>query len=139
VILLDTNVVSELMRPRPDPDVVAWVDAQDLRSLWICTPTIMEIEYGLELLDDSVRRLRLKRSFAALTEQDLEGRIHSFDQESAMRTAALLALKRRQGRTMELRDAMIAGIAQRHRARLATRNIRHFDDCGIELIDPWSP
>ena len=138
MILIDSNVLSELMRPAPSHAVVAWMNAQTEEQLWTSAITIFEIEYGIELIDDGARRLRLRSIFESIINQDIGGRILQFDAESASRTAAVSALGRKQGRTIELRDAMIAGIALRHGCALATRNIRRFDDCGIELIDPWS-
>ncbi len=137
MIVLDTNVISELMRPRPGAPVIAWLDAQDAESVWITSITVLEIRYGLELLDDPARRLRLEQAFDLVLGQDLANRILGFDREAAERTARVSALARRLGREIELRDAMIAGIAARHGATLATRNLRHFAHSGIELIDPW--
>ena len=137
MIVLDTNVISELMRPDPAGAVIAWLDQQQAEAVWIACITVMEIRFGLELLDDSVRRLRLEQAFDAVVARDLGGRVLLFDSPAAERTARLAALARRQGRTMELRDAMIAGIAAVQGATLATRNVRHFDHCGIGLIEPW--
>ena len=137
MILFDTNVVSELMRPQPKPGVLSWMDAQDLPAIWLCAINVMEVEFGVELVDNPERRLRIRQHWSRLLEQDFGNRVLQFDGEAATRTAALLALKRKQGRTIELRDAMIAGIAQHHGCILATRNIRHFADCGIDLINPW--
>jgi predicted nucleic acid-binding protein len=139
VILFDTNVVSELMRPRPEPGVLAWMDAQDLPTIWLCAVNVLEVELGIELLDDSKRRLRLRQQWSQLLDQVFGNRVLQFDANAAARTAVLLALRRKQGRTIELRDAMIAGIALHHRCTLATRNVGHFDDCDVDLINPWLP
>lgn len=138
MIVLDTNVVSEFMRPAPSNAVEAWLDAQVADHIWICAITVYEIEFGLELIDDSARRLRLRRAFQSMVEQDLDGRVFPFDADAAARTASIAALARKQGRPIEQRDAMIAGIVRQRNATLATRNVRHFSDCGIDLIDPWS-
>lgn len=119
--------------------VVAWLDAQDAESVWISSVSVLEIRYGIELVDDNARRLRLERAFDAMLRQDLSTRIVSFDVAAAEQTARLSALARRQGRTIELRDAMIAGIAAAQGALLATRNTRHFAECGVDLVDPWQP
>ena len=139
MIVLDTNVISELMRAQPASQVVAWLDAQDAESVWISSVSVLEIRYGIELVDDNARRLRLERAFDAMLRQDLSTRIVSFDVAAAEQTARLSALARRQGRTIELRDAMIAGIAAAQGALLATRNTRHFAECGVDLVDPWHP
>lgn len=139
MILLDSNVLSELMRPAPSHAVVAWMNVQTEEQLWTSAITIFEIEYGIELIDDGARRLRLRSIFESIINQEIGGRILPFDAESAARTAAISALGRKQGRTIELRDAMIAGIALRHHCTLATHNVRHFDECDVELINPWSP
>lgn len=138
MIVLDTNVISELMRPLPSVSVVAWLNAQEDERIWTSAISVLEVEFGLELIDDSARRLRLRRAFEQMIERDLGGRVLAFDTEAAACTATLSALARKQGRSIELRDAMIAGITRQHRAQLATRNVRHFGNCGVDLIDPWA-
>lgn len=138
MILFDTNVVSELMRPRPDPGVLAWMDTQEMSAVWLCSINVLEVELGIELVDTTERRLRLRQLWLQLLEQDFGRRVLQFDGIAATHTASLLALKRKQGRTIELRDAMIAGIAQHHGCLLATRNVRHFEDCSVALINPWA-
>ncbi len=137
MIILDTNVLSEFMRPQPADAVVDWLNRQDAETVWIASIVVLEIRFGLELLDNSERRLRLEQAFETVVSRDLGGRVLPFDSAAADRTARLAALARRQGRSIELRDAMIAGTAARHGALLATRNVRHFVECGIELVDPW--
>ena len=139
MILFDTNVVSELMRPRPDPGVLAWMDTQEMSAVWLCSINVLEIELGIELVETTERRLRLRQLWLQLLEQDFGRRALQFDGTAATHTASLLVLKRKQGRTIELRYAMIAGIAQQHGCPLATRNVRHFEDCGVALINPWAP
>ncbi len=137
MIVLDTNVISELMRPQPSAKVIAWLDAQVAETVWVASITVLEVRFGLDLIDDNVRRLRLTQAFDAVLSRDLAAQVLAFDAGAAERTARLSALARRQGRGMELRDAMIAGIVAHHGAVLATRNVRHFAHCGIELVDPW--
>jgi predicted nucleic acid-binding protein len=138
VIVLDTNVVSELMRRTPDPKVVAWVDSQPPESLWTTSITVFEIRFGLALLVPSRRRRQLEDAFALALEDDLEGRILSFDESAAQAAGALAARRRRAGRTVEFRDAMIAGIVVARKASLATGNGRHFAGLDLTIIDPWS-
>jgi toxin FitB len=137
MIILDTNVVSALMRRAADPVVIGWLDRQPPESVWITAVTVFEVQFGLELLTQGRRRRQLENAFTRALEEDFEGRILPFEQSSA-RAAALIAARRRQGgRPIEIRDAQIAGIASARRATLATRNTRHFADLGIALIDPW--
>lgn len=137
MIVLDTNVLSELMKMRPSGPVIAWLDRQIAESVWITCLTVLEIRYGIELLDDGERRLRLGQAFTAVVQRVLAGRVLDMDSIAADHTARLSALAKKRGRGMELRDAMIAGIALQHGAILATRNSKHFTDCGLELVDPW--
>lgn len=137
MIVLDTNVISELMRPAPSDRVIGWLDRQLPEAIWLTSISVLEIRFGLELLEDGARRLRLEQAFDVVLAQDLAERVLSFDLAAADHTARLAASARRAGQSMELRDAMIAGIALRHRARLATRNLRHFEHTEIDLEDPW--
>jgi toxin FitB len=138
MIILDTNVISAVMRQEIDPIVVRWLDNQPAESLWITAVTVFEVHFGLELLTHGRRRRQLEGAFARALEEDFEGRILPFEQNAA-REAAFLAARRRQGgRSLEIRDAQIAGIAAARRATLATRNTRHFADLGIALVDPWA-
>jgi len=137
MIVLDTNVISELMRPAPSGRVIEWLDRQPPEVIWLTSISVLEIRFGLELLDDGARRLRLEQAFYAVLAQDLAERVLTFDAPAADHTARLAATVRRAGRSMELRDAMIAGIALRHGAKLATRNLRHFEHAGMELESPW--
>ena len=137
MIVLDTNVLSELMKAQPSEPVINWLDRQLVDAVWITCVTVLEIRYGIELLDNSERRLRLGQAFNAVVQRVLSGRVLNMDLIAADRTAHLSALAKKRGRSMEIRDAMIAGIALQHGAILATRNCKHFFDCGVELIDPW--
>ena len=139
MIILDTNVVSGLMRLPPDQVVVDWLDRQPRTSVWTTSITILEIRFGLARLAEGRRRTQMTEAFEALVAESLAGRLLSFDQADAERTAILSAERAAIGRPIELRDSMIAGIALARRAALATRNIRHFADTGIPLLDPWAP
>ena len=138
MIILDTNVVSALMRQDAASVLVGWLDRQPEESVWITAVTIFEVHFGLELLPPGRRRRQLEDAFARALDEDFEARILPFERSSA-RAAALIAARRRQaGRPIEIRDAQIAGIAAARRATLATRNTRHFANLGIALIDPWA-
>lgn len=137
MIILDTNVVSGLMRAPPDPVLVPWLDAQPRNSVWITTITVLEIRFGLELMPDGRRAAALRTAFDRLVADVLQRRVAPFDAAAASETAALMAARQRQGQPQELRDSMIAGIAIARRATLATRNVRHFRDLAEPPVNPW--
>lgn len=137
MIILDTNVLSALMQQRPDPAVIAWMDAQAADSVWITTITVFEARFGLELLPKSKRRQSLVDAFEALVEQDLEGRVLEIDSLSAASAATLAARRRKAGQPVDFRDTLIAGVALARRATIATRNIRHFADLTVPVVNPW--
>ncbi|MDR3531347.1 MAG: type II toxin-antitoxin system VapC family toxin [Rhodopila sp.] len=138
MIILDTNVVSEVMRLTADPSVIAWLDNQAEGSIWITSATVLEVRTGIELLPPGRRRTTLSFDFERFLDTDIQGRVVAFDSDAAHATASITAARRRLGRPGELRDSMIAGIALSTGASLATRNTRHFDDLTIALIDPWA-
>lgn len=138
MILLDTNVVSALMRLNPDPAVVAWLDDQPAESVWTTSVTVFEVRFGLQTLEGGRRRRHLERAFDDLLRVDLQGRIQPFDGSAATAAAGVAAEQRRLGRTVEIRGVQIAGIASVRRATLATRNLRHFEGVGVSLVDPWT-
>lgn len=138
MILLDTNVLSALMQRTPDPAVVAWLDSQPAESIWTTSITVFEIRTGIDLLVRGRRRSQLERSFTDLLDTDLDGRIQGFDQTAALLAGIMAAQQQRRGKTVEIRDVQIAGIAAARRATLATRNTRHFEELDVRLIDPWA-
>lgn len=138
MILLDTNVISALMRRDPDPMVVAWLDLLPPESVWTTSITVFEVRLGLELLAEGKRRRILEEAFARALEEDFENRVLPFDQTAAQAAGRLAAEHRRAGRTVEIRDVQIAGIAAARKATLATRNLRHFEGLGLALVNPWS-
>jgi predicted nucleic acid-binding protein len=138
VILLDTNVVSALMRRDPDPAVLEWLNHQPSESIWTSSITVFEIRFGLEIMASGKRRRMLEEAFEAMLAEDLEGRIVALDDASAHEAGRIAGERRRLGRTMEIRDVLIAGVAVARRAAIATRNTRHFEGLGVALIDPWS-
>jgi predicted nucleic acid-binding protein len=135
VILLDTNVISALMRRDPDTAVVSWLDLQPAESIWTTTITIFEVTTGLRLLTAGRRRRQLEQAFDALLAEELDGRVQSLDTSAAVAAGDIAAHRQAAGRTVEIRDVQIATA---RRAQLATRNTRHFTDLGIPLIDPWA-
>ena len=137
MIILDTNVLSALMRTSPDASVVAWLDRRPAESVWITSITLFETRLGLALLSRGRPRQALETSFAHLLEEDLQNRVLDFDSTAATQAALLAAVRQRAGKPVDVRDTLIAGIALARRATLATRNIRHFSDLTVPVIDPW--
>jgi hypothetical protein len=137
VIILDTNVLSALMRTRPDQAVVNWLDRQPSESVWTTSITVFEARFGLALLPSGKRRHALESAFERLLEEDLEQRVLAFDATAATEAATLAAGRRQAGRTVDLRDTQIAGIALARHATIATRNLKHFDDLSVPVVSPW--
>jgi predicted nucleic acid-binding protein len=137
LIILDTNVLSALMQKAPEPLVVDWLDQQPAESVWITSVTLFEARLGLALLPAGRRRKVLEAAFNQLLLEDLEGRVLDFDRPSAEAAAALAAERQRKGRAVDIRDTQIAGIVIARRAKLATRNIKHFSDLKVEVVNPW--
>jgi predicted nucleic acid-binding protein len=137
VIILDTNVLSALMRIAPEAQIVRWLDRQPAESIWITAITLFETRLGLALLPKGRRRQSLELAFDRLLEEDLENRVLDFDSAAATEAAVLAAARQRAGRSVDMRDTQIAGIALARRATLATRNVRHFQDLSVTVIDPW--
>src|SRR5450759_1235683 len=137
MIILDTNVLAELMRTAPEAPVVAWLDRQPAESVWITSITLFEARLGLALLPSGRRRQTLETAFARLLNEDLENRVLDFDSAAATEAASLADARQKNGQPVDMRDTQIAGIALARRATLATRNIRHFADLKIPIVDPW--
>ena len=138
MIILDTNVLSALMRTVPETLVVAWLDHQPAESVWVTSITLFEARLGLGLLPSGRRRQTLETAFARLLKEDLENRVLDFDGAAAIEAASLAAARQKNGRPVDMRDTQIAGIAIARRATLATRNVRHFADLKISIVDPWA-
>jgi predicted nucleic acid-binding protein len=137
VIVIDTNVLSALMRKVPERPVVDWLDRQAAESIWITSITLFEARLGLALLPKGKRRQALESAFDKLLLEDLEGRVLDFDQPAAEAAARLAAGRQRKGQTIDMRDTQIAGIVIARRAELATRNVSHFSGLNVEVINPW--
>jgi hypothetical protein len=137
VIVLDTNVLSELMKPRPDPAVVRWVAAQPAAELYTTSVTQAEILHGVLLLPRGRRRSSLETAVAAMFAEDFEGRVLGFGGEAARPYAEIAAERSRAGRPISHFDAQIAAIARCCGAAIATRNVRDFEGCGAKVLDPW--
>lgn len=138
MIVLDTNVVSALMRPGREPTVRRWLDRQTSESVWITAITVLEIRYGLLVLPEGRRRSDLLASFEDVSTALFSGRVLGFDQTAAARSAEIAARRRLSGKNVAPGDTQIAGIVAARNAVLATRNLRDFDDLDIALVDPWT-
>ncbi|MBF0166460.1 MAG: type II toxin-antitoxin system VapC family toxin [Alphaproteobacteria bacterium] len=138
MILLDTNVLSELMRPKPEAAVLHWLAQQSAQSVFTTSITEAEILFGLALLPQGVRRDALTKASQALFAEDFADRVLSFDRAAAQEFADIAAARRQAGRPIAHADAQIAAIARSHKAILATRNLSDFEQCRIEVVDPWA-
>ena len=138
MIVLDTNVVSELMRERPARAVIAWMDSNPQDSFLVTAVTIAEILYGIRRLAGGRRRARLEAAFDMLMSRGFADRILPLDAVAANHYSRIVVDRQRSGRPINAFDALIAATALAHNAELATRDIADFEDCGIRLIDPWA-
>lgn len=138
MIILDTNVISALMTEVPDTTVVQWLDRHAPESVWTTAVTIFELRSGIELLPASRKRHRLEQQFSRFVHDDIQDRVLPLDAHAAHEAAILSARRQQRGRPIDTRDTMIAGIAISQKADLATRNVRHFADLDVTVIDPWN-
>jgi hypothetical protein len=137
MIVLDTNVLSALMRAEPDRAVVRWLNGLAAESIWTTSITLLEVQFGLDVLPDGERKTALYNALHQAVYVDMQGRILDFDAPAAAAAGTIAARQRTLGRPVDMRDAQIAGIIAARRATLATRNMRHFADTGLALVDPW--
>jgi predicted nucleic acid-binding protein len=137
--LLDTSVLSELLRSAPEPVVLAWFSVQPAESLFVSAVTQAEMMLGARLLPAGKRRTALEASVAAMFEEDFAGRILPFDSAAVSDYVEIANTRRAAGRPISQFDAQIAAIARHHAVKLATRNLQDFDTCGITLVNPWQP
>lgn len=138
MIILDTNVLSELMRPQPDAGVAGWTDRQPQRSLFTTTVTQSELLYGVAILPDGERKRTLEDTVRQILATHFSARLLSFDRTAAEAYARIAASRRFEGNPISQFDAMIAAITASRGAALATRNVKDFAGCGIEVINPWA-
>jgi predicted nucleic acid-binding protein len=137
MIILDTNVLSELMLRAPAERVLNWLDRQLRSSIWTTSVTLFEIRFGLATMPNGKRRIALIQDFEKVLDS-IDRRIAPFEAEAAEHASMLMASRKLKGRPRDDRDTMIAGIVLACRASLATRNTSHFDDLSAQLIDPWA-
>lgn len=137
MIVLDTNVLSEIIRKKPNGNVETWLEAQPLTVLFTTAITQAEMLLGVALLPGGRRRHDIENAVAGMFDEDFAGRVLSFDEAAARSYAVITAAHRRAGRPIAQFDAQIAAIAHSRKAILATRNTNDFAGCGIEVINPW--
>ena len=138
MIVLDTDVVSELMRAAPEPGVLTWLNAQATHELWLNSVVVSDLLYGVARLPEGARKQQLAQTVSAMLDEDFMGRVLPFDLESAVIYAELVANQERQGHALAMADAQIAAICLAHGAVLATRNVKHFGGLGLSLLNPWA-
>jgi toxin FitB len=138
VILLDTDVVSELMRPAPERRVLDWFAQQDSAALHLSTVSEAELRAGVAFLPDGRRRDGLAALVEAMIAEDFRGRMLGFDSAAARAYAEIAAARRAAGRAIGMADCQVAAIARAHGAAVATRDHGDFAGCGIEVVDPWA-
>jgi len=138
MIVLDTNVLSEALRPVPEASVLAWLVNQPRASLFTTAVTRGEILYGIRLLSDGKRRRGLWDAARKIFDEDFAGQVLSFDSEAADMYAEISASRRTAGKPISQFDAMIVAMARSRGASIATRNVKDFDDCGTDVINPWT-
>ncbi|RWX50726.1 hypothetical protein VU01_12733 [Candidatus Electrothrix marina] len=137
MILLDTNIVSEVMRRIPSERVLSWLDNRNNTDLLVSSITIAEICYGLRILPVGQRREQLEAGFEKLVARRFSGRIIGFDESAARAYAEIMGVCKEKGRPMSIPDGQIAAVARSNHLALATRNIRDFVNCEVELINPF--
>ena len=138
MIVLDTNALSEALKPSPSKIVLRWLTAQEASAVFITTITQAKVFYGIEVLSAGKRRTRLSAVIEKLFSEDFQGRILSFDEDSARVFAKIVTGREAAGRPISQFDAMIAAIARSRGAAVATRNTNDFEHCGIRVINPWN-
>lgn len=137
MILLDTNVLSELTRRRPDPQVMAWLDSLDAGEVATTAITAAELLHGVDRLPDGQRKATLAAAVRDLLSEDLGQRVEPFDVTAAGHYARVVTGREKHGRPIGVADAQIAAICRKFAATLATGNTRDFEGTGVELVDPW--
>ena len=139
MILLDTHVVSEVMKVSPSASVLRWLDDQSSSAVYVSAVTVGEIEYGLRILPDGRRRLQLKERFEQFIALAFAQRVLGYEEAAARLYGEIMGLRKELGRPMSVPDGQIAAIARSHGLSIATRNTRDFEECGVDLLNPFDP
>lgn len=139
MIVVDTNVVAEVMKAAPASAVVTWFNVQDSASLFLTAITVGEIRYGARLMPQGQRRHAIERGFDQILATAFAGRILAFDEHAAAHYGEVMGRRKEIGRPLSVPDGQIAAIARLHGFAIATRNVRDFLECGIEIVNPFTP
>lgn len=137
MIILDTDILSALMRNAPEKKVVSWLDRQPQGSIWTTSITILEIQAGLQSMPVATERTDVSQQFERLLDH-IYHRIAVFGEEAARLSANLMVSRQEKGKALDMRDTMVAGIVLAHHATLATRNVTHFSDIAAKVVSPWT-
>ncbi len=138
MIVLDTSVLSELMRPEPAAAVLRWIDSHAAEDLFTSSITMAEILHGIERLPDGKRKHSLHNHALAMFEDDFADRILTFDAYAAVHYSKLVTAREQSGKPVGLADAQIAAICRAQKAKLATRNVKDFEGTAVDIINPWT-
>jgi toxin FitB len=138
MIIVDTNVVAEVMKPSPVPVVVSWLNDQEASTLFLTTITLGEIGFGLRVMPQGKRRRQMEQGFERVITEAFIGRILVFDEAAARLYAEVMGRRREIGRPLSVLDAQIASIARANGCAVSTRNVRDFEECGVEILNPFT-
>jgi hypothetical protein len=137
MIVLDTNVVSAMMRPSPEPSVIDWLNRQETAALYLSTITLAEIGYGLQVMPGGKRRRSLEERFEKFVATGFAHRVLGFDVHAAKLYGEVMGRRKALGRPMGILDGQIASIARANAFAIATRNVRDFEECGLDVVNPF--
>ena len=138
MILLDTNVISEIMRPVPEPAVIAWVQSLPRKEFWTSSVVVAELLSGIDLMPSGHKQEGLRKAVEEMLAEDFHGQILNFDLAAARCFGQILSARQRMGRPINEMDAQLAATARVHGAAIATRNIKDFMACDLVLVNPWA-
>jgi toxin FitB len=138
MILFDTNIISEMMKPSPSSEVINWLDQQETTKLFISTISIAEISFGLNALPEGNRRVQLEQAFNKAIIESFKYRILSFDESAAHVYGKIMSKRKGLGRPLGILDGQIAAIAYTQGLIIATRNVNDFTGCGLDIINPFN-
>jgi predicted nucleic acid-binding protein len=138
MFVLDTNVLSELMNPAGEKSVVEWADNVKKAELFTTAINQAEVLFGLAVMPKGRKRSNRIECADAMFKEDFGGRILPFDEHAAVQFAEIAAMRQQAGQRIDAVDAQIAAIARAHGMAIVARNVKHFENCGIAVIDPWS-
>ncbi|OQP85565.1 VapC toxin family PIN domain ribonuclease [Rhizobium rhizosphaerae] len=138
MILLDTNIISEIWKPSPDQRVIDWINTQAIETLYLSSVTVAELRFGIAVLPEGRRRANLDRGLEKEILPIFDGRVLAFDLQATMAYAKLMAQAKRAGQAISKADGYIAAIAAAHNLTVATRDVSPFRAAGLNVLDPWA-